>query len=582
MSQLQDILPFTKKLSLLYIDEDQEILLKVGQELRKVFANVDDASDATMGLGFYKLNSYDIVIVDASSSIMSIEQLIKNIKEHNPSQEIIVTSSNTDKEYLLHLYTLGIFRIVTKPLNIQILLSPIIDLANKLKYQSSFLQEDVEKLRSDLMYERKRIGRFMLNEKKLTEKLKSFEDKVHIDRNIYELTRLPSRYALQEALKGEAQSLIYINIDHFDFINSIYGMGKANKLLKECANRLKMFLPNNAELFHITADEFVLLLQQPAPKQDIILAQQIQSQFKEAPVEFAEYSQFIAFSIGIDRGEGKQLFVNAKAASKEARFYGGDNIIVYSPHSPYMKEQRENLYWINVLKKAFDEDKIFTFYQPIVTDTESKVKHYEVLCRLMDENNVFIDANKFINSAKLIGFITHITKIVIDKAFKVFQNNDCSFSINISMYDLHERYLVDFLAYKCKLYNIDPKRVHLEIVEDIVLANLAVIDQQIEALKNQGHPVVVDDFSTKKSLYSRICDIQAEYIKIDGSFTREIETNKANYIIVQGIIDFAKKSGIKTIAEHIEDKRVYEIVKELGVDYVQGYFISKPAADLQE
>ena len=581
MATLKDIVPFTKNLSLLYIDENQEVLVKNTRELSRVFHRVDDASDATMGIGYIKFNTYDIIIVDSNSTIMNINQLIKNIRQKNKFQDIIITTKETSDNALLSLYSLDVNSIVQKPFSFHTLLDGIAYISAKIAHERGSNNTDIEQLQADLLYERKRIGRFMLNEKKLHEKIKSFEDKVHLDKNIYELTRLPSRYALQNAISGKYQSLMYINIDHFDFVNSIYGMGKANKLLRATASRLNMFLPKNGELFHITADEFVILLDEPSKNQDILLAKQIQALFKEAPVEFDDHSHYVIFSIGIDRGEGKKLFINAKSASKEAKYFGGDQSVVYNPKSHYMKEQRENLYWINVLKKAFEEDKVFIFFQPIINNTHPQKKHYEVLCRLMDENENLISAQKFINSAKLVGFITQITKTVIDKAFKVFAKNDYNFSINISMYDLHENYLLDFLHYKCERYNIAPSRVHLEIVEDIIISNSSLIDEQIHTLREKGFPVIIDDFSTEKSLYNRMFDLKAQYIKIDGSFTKEINVNRAHYVIVQGIVAFAKKSGIKTIAEHIESKEIYEMVKELGIDYSQGYYLSKPSSKLE-
>jgi len=591
MTELKEILPLTRELSLLYIDEDQNFLSNITAELKKSFQRVDDASDATMAIGYAKLNSYDLIIIDTSSSIMSINQLVKNLQSISQFQNIILTTSETSKEKLLNIYELCLNAVIKKPFEVNSLLNVIQSVCSKLMHERNYMKPhvdkinegskiDINKLNEDLLYERKRIGRFMLNEKKMSDKIQAYEDKIHINKNIYELTRLPSKYALQASINGTKQSLIYINIDHFDFINSIYGMGKANTLLKECAKRLGMFLAKNAELFHITADEFVILLDEPSEEQDTLLSKQIQALFKEAPIEFSEYNHYVVFSIGIDRGEGKKLFINAKSASKEAKYFGGDQVVIYSAQSEYMQEQRENLHWIGVLKKAFEDDKIFTYYQPIINNSNPEAKHYEVLCRLMDDDDNLIDANKFINSAKLIGFITQITRTVIDKTFKLFQDNDYNFSLNISMYDLREDYLVGFLDYKCKKYNISPDRVHLEVVDDIIISKYASMDNQILRLKEMGYHVIIDDFSTDKSVYNRMFDLKAEFIKIDGSFIRGIDKNRANLIIVQNIVQFAKKSGIKTIAEHIETQREYEIVKKLGIDYSQGYLLGKPSLNL--
>ncbi|SFV64877.1 diguanylate cyclase/phosphodiesterase (GGDEF & EAL domains) with PAS/PAC sensor(s) [hydrothermal vent metagenome] len=461
MAELKDLLPLSKYLSLLYIDENQEFLKSITNVLKKVFSSVDDASDALVGISYLKVHEYDLVIVDSSSAIMSTHNLIKKIQENNPNQEIILTTAEKAQDKLLSFYTLNISALQIKPFKTTLFLDSMLQVLQKLQHHRTYLKPQIEKVNSDLLYERKRIGRFMMNEKTLKQQIDSYKDSAHINKYIYELTKLPSRYGLQDALNGTKQSLLYINIDHFDFVNTTYGMGKANKLLKETALMLKKFLPTNANLYHITADEFVLLLDDPVEKQGLLLASQIQALFKESAVEFDGHSHGIAFSIGIDNGEGNKLFINAKAASKEARHYGGSAIVSYDIHSEYMKEQRESLYWVGVLQKAFDDDKIFTYYQAIVSNNTTKTKHYEVLCRLMDHNNKLVDANKFIRSAKQVGFITQITRIVIDKAFKLFQKNDYNFSINISMHDLHEDYILGFLNYKCEHYGISPSRVIL-------------------------------------------------------------------------------------------------------------------------
>lgn len=580
MAELKDLLPFTKDLSLLYIDENQEFLTSVTSALKKVFLRVDDANNVTLGLGHLKVHRYDIVVVDSTSAIMDVKNLLKNIRLNSNFQEIILTTKDSSPANLMSLYSYQTSYVLTKPFDTASFLDSILMLSKKLKYTRSFLQDDLNKLNEDLLYERKRIGRSMLKEKKLQDEIENYKNSVHINKNIYELTRLPSRYALQDMLDGREQSAMYLNIDHFDFINTTYGMGKANKLLKESAVELSRFLPTNAQLFHITADEFVILLTGPTEDQSNLLAQQIQAFFKESPVSFGEYSHNVIFSIGIDNGVGKKLFINSKAASREARHYGGNQVVTYNIDSSYMQEHRSSLYWIEILKKAFNEERILTYYQPIVSNLKEETKHYEVLCRLMDENGVLVDASKFIKSAKQAGLITQITKLVIDKTFKLFKDNDYNFSINISMYDLHENYLFAFLNYKCERYNISPSRVHLEIVEDIIINKSQELDTQILGLKNMGYHVILDDFGTDKAAYNRMFDLKAEFIKVDGTFIKKLSQNKEYQLIVKNIVDFSKKNGIKTIAEHVENQETYDIVKALGIDYSQGFFIGQPSVNL--
>ncbi|MDQ7043340.1 MAG: GGDEF domain-containing response regulator, partial [Sulfurimonas sp.] len=330
MAELKDLLPLSKSLSLLYIDENQEFLTNITTVLKKVFANVDDASDAIVGISYLKVHKYDLVIVDANSAIMSAQQLIEKIRENSPYQEIIFTTTDKSADEILNLYALNVASLQMKPFKTTIFLDTIMQVLEKLHHHRGYLNSQIEKINNDLLYERKRIGRFMMKEKTLNQQIQTYRNSVHINKFIYELTKLPSRFALQDALdKGTKQSLLYINIDHFDFVNTTYGMGKANKLLKETALKLKQFLPTNANLYHITADEFVLLLDEPSQNQSMLLSSQIQSFFKESPVEFDGHAHRVSFSIGIDSGEGKKLFINAKVASKEARYYGGCSIVTY-------------------------------------------------------------------------------------------------------------------------------------------------------------------------------------------------------------------------------------------------------------
>ena len=541
MAELKELKHITQNLSLLYIDENQKFLTDITTVLKKFFFKVDDASDAVLGLDYLKVNKYDLIILDSNSDIMTTEQLIENIRSYNKFQDIIMTTPINTQEKLLYFHTLILNAVVPKPFKATSFLDTILAVTEKMKNTREYLRVDIDTLEDKLASQKRQIGRFMIQQKELNKQIVNLENSVYIDKYIHELTKLPSRFALQEALDGREQSLIYINIDNFEFVNSTYGMGKANKMLKECSKKLKLFLPRNTVLYHITADEFVILIDDPSKDQAFILANQIQSLFKESVVEFDTYTHFVVFSMGIDSGNGKKLFINAKAASKEARYYFGNQIVIYNPYSDYMKEQRNSLYWIGVLKKAFDDDKIFTYYQPIITNSDSKIKHYEVLCRLLDENNILVDAGKFIHSAKQVGLITQITRAVIDKAFKLFTTNSFNFSINISMHDLHENYLLNFLEYKCKKYNITQSRVHLEIVEDIIMSETDILDRQIIDLKHKGYHVIVDDFGTDKSAYNRMFELEAEFIKIDGSFIKELSRDKSHQIIVKSIVDFAKK-----------------------------------------
>ncbi|MDX1295291.1 MAG: EAL domain-containing protein [Sulfurimonadaceae bacterium] len=604
MAELQELLPFTKKLSLLFVDPQDELRTPLCGALKKIFSLVDEATDGYDALNQYKINQYDIVIIDGTVPGMTAMQLVKNIKSVKAGQQIIYTVPAQPKpEEMSLLLNMGLSGFIVKPYNVESLLDTLsesvqvsynrmqqqelIDRYKTTKGQHEKLLEDAkvteQKLKDELMYERKRLGRLMQSQKELQKNIDTYEDKIGSIRNVNELTGAASKHALQEALKQEGpKALLYLNIDNFDIINSIFGMGQGNKVLLESVKRLENFLPNNARLFHITADEFVILINNPVASQESLLAEQVLALFKEAPIEVDGNKYNILFSIGVDRGEGAGLFVHAIDASKEAKAHGGGCIRYYKSDSDYIVSQRHNLYWINLVRTAIDENRLTAYYQPIISNVDNTVQHYEVLCRIIDENNQVVSAERFIKAAVLAGLSTQISRIVIDKAFKHFSGNDYRFSININKSDLEEDYLESFLTYKCDRYNIEPERVYLELVEDSSMDSARNMVRQIEKLRALGFHIAVDDFGTEHSMLSRMLQFQADFIKIDSTFIKDLNSNPFHRLVVENIVQFAKKAGMKTVAEHVDSEEIHQIVHDLGVNFSQGYYIGKPVAGTKQ
>lgn len=601
MAELQDLLPYTKKLSILYIEPDDILREKVVTLLRKIFAMVDESSDGYDALNNYKINHHNIVVYDLDTPNSFGLQLLQNLKSGNAQQEVVITAKQVKPEEIVKMVNMGISGYSLKPYKMSEFLSvlqrsaanayqslqnsELLERTKKHKLQQEKLielsDEKEVKYKEQISYERKRIGRLMVRQKELESQVENFNQELENVKLKNDLTGTLSKFALQQDLsKAGSKALIYLNIDHFDLINTIYSMGYGNKVLKECAARIEKYLPSNASLYHITADEFAILIMEPVAQQESLLADQILSLFKEASVVINEHSFDLLFSIGITRGEGAELFVRAKSASKEAKSLGGANVAMFDMNSEYMQTQRNNLFWIKEIKLAMEENRLLTHYQPIINNQDKTTTHYEVLCRLVDTKGEVSDAVKFIEPLRVAGLVSQVTRVVIDKSFKYFANNSFNFSINISREDLQENYLEQFLDYKCDKYQINPNRVYLEIVEDSSLANTQLIITQIKRLRALGFHITVDDFGSEYSIFSRMLRFHADFIKIDHSFVQDLDTNQAHRLVVENIVSFAKKAGIKTVAEHVENEALQEQVNALGVDYSQGYFIGKPAAEI--
>ena len=599
MIELQDLLPYTKKLKLLCVDSDDTIRQSLVKTFSRIFAQVDDAADGYDGLNHFKINQHDLIITETDLRNYSALQMIEQIRKISPSQHVIAISKDKDVESLLAWSNSGIQGYVLKPINMQILLESMYKSCSflyanaqklqqvedfaKIKAQKQQLQTHYEanenKLQAALAYERKRLGRLLAQEKALLARVRDSEAKVKSIRYSDDLTGLKNKHALKDAIAKEGEkALLFIDMDHFESINTLYGMGYGNKVLKETASRLERFLPSNTDLFRISADEFVILIDAPTPNQELLLSQQILSMFQQAPIIIGDIEFDISFSMGMDRGSHSQLFVHAKTASSEAKEKGRAQMVVFKDNSDYVKRQRETLYWIQTVKDALKNDRVMSYYQPIHNNESRSVDKYEALCRILDKEGNILSANEFIHPAHLAGLTTKISRVMIDKAFKYFSSNSYAFTLNISAQDFHENYLEEFLQYKCDYYHILSSRVYLEVVESITINGTDETLHQIQRLRAKGFNITIDDFGVEQSVFSRLLRLEAKTIKIDSSFIKNIDVNLSHQMIVQNIVAFAKRIGAQTIAEFVETQAVYEKVCELGIDYSQGYYIGEPNA----
>ena len=415
--------------------------------------------------------------------------------------------------------------------------------------------------------------------------LKNYSDLYHKKEQSHRdhITSLLNAESLHDKIKGSSDNaLILMNIDNFDFINTLYGMDMGDKVLSKVAGYLSKMVPSNSTLHRLNADEFVLFLEKPVNNQEDMVSRQIKSFFEMIHFQVERVSFNLRVSIGISSGLDTTLFHHAKMALNEAKENGKNRIVFYNETSPYLRKQKETKFWINEVESALEEDRIRAYYQPIYDNVSRRVVKYEALCRIEDRIKQILQPNDFIPAALISGQMTKLTRAMIDKAFKMFSDNDYDFSINVTQEDFEEVYLLSFLKSKCYLYNINPSRVFIEIVENISFDVTEGHLDQIRALSEHGFKMAIDDFGTESSNYSRFLNIKADYLKIDGRFVNNIDQNKNSQIIVGSIVEFARKIGAKTIAEFVDSPSVLKMIQQLGVDYSQGYYIGKPQPELIE
>jgi EAL domain-containing protein (putative c-di-GMP-specific phosphodiesterase class I) len=237
----------------------------------------------------------------------------------------------------------------------------------------------------------------------------------------------------------------------------------------------------------------------------------------------------------------------------------------------------QNIEWINKIKEALLEDRVVTYYQPIIDNSTGEIVKYETLVRMLDKEGNTVPTWTFLEIAQKSKLYPQVTKIVIDKAFKAFEDfPQYDFSLNLTIDDILSNEITEYIYDKLKHYN-NSNRVIFEITESEEVRDYDCINKFIEKVKKHGVKIAIDDFGSGYANFEHIISIDADFIKIDGSLIKNIDTDKNARIITEAIISFSQKLGKKTIAEFIHCEEIYTIVKELGADYSQGFHLGMPS-----
>jgi EAL domain-containing protein (putative c-di-GMP-specific phosphodiesterase class I) len=254
--------------------------------------------------------------------------------------------------------------------------------------------------------------------------------------------------------------------------------------------------------------------------------------------------------------------------------------LVYSEEISLNRQYESNIKWTKKLSNALKEKNIVTYYQPIVNNSDLSYEKYECLVRMIDEGKV-VSPFFFLDVAKQTRQYFEITETVIYQAFELFKEKDVDFSINLSILDIMEPRVSKYILSMLEKYDIG-SRVVFEIVESEYMENFGSVMDFIHEAKRYNCKIAIDDFGTGYSNFEYLIKLKADYLKIDGSIIKNIHKDENAFLVVSTIVEFSKKLGMKTVAEFVENEEIFKIVKELGIDYSQGYYFSEPKEGLRD
>lgn len=422
----------------------------------------------------------------------------------------------------------------------------------------------------------KKINKFLSS--KVAEKTQELKNSFLFER----LTLLPNRLKLMQdiMLKSDSKSmhLALVNIDSFKDINDLYGYDIGDSIIKELANKIKSICENNSGVYKLPTDEYAIFTTEDISQGDFLLQlQEMVNKIEESKFEVNDNSVFITLSCGVVSNE-KDMMSRADAALQNAK-KDKKSIVVYDSTINSKEKISKNMAGISLLKDAIKEDRITPYFQPIYNTHTQKIEKYESLARIVLADGEVIPPFAFLDIAIKSKLYPEITKAMIRKSFEYFRDKDYEFSINISMHDIQNKKTLQYITDMLKDFN-EPNRVVFEILESDKVEKYEEIRNFIINVKRHGCKIAIDDFGSGYSNFAHIHELNADYLKIDSSLVKFITTDENSRIIVKTIINFASSLGLKTIAEFVEDKDSLDLLEKMGVDFIQGYYIGKPAPEL--
>ena len=558
MVDISELATQTKDITVLYVEDEENVREQTMMILTILFEHIDAAVDGEDGWEKYQKNTYDIVFTDISMPRTDGLELTKRIKEQNPLQKVVIISAYNTADYLFKAIELGVDGFILKPIKMDKMILSIQKLANAIT-ANKFMENYHNRL-----------------EKEVQEKTDIIKQQIVTDK----LTGLQNRFALSQILENleSEKILLLVNIDNFDSVNTIYGYENGNKVICSVANILSKEISNTSKLFYLGSDEFAILSDIISDEESKKYAEELQLHISKLPIDLDTNSLKCTATIAVAKGK-QELLKYAHIALKEGKKEGKNRIKFYSSDLTTEKLQRQIQEYTPIIRNAIEEDSIIPFFQPIIDNATKQINKYECLARIINKDAIYTPSN-FINIAQMIGLLPQITKIMIDKSFKVFQHNNYSFSFNITEADLNEEYLYDYLSLKLQEYKITPDRVILEVLEGVSASGVTNALEQLAKLQELGFLIAIDDFGAKNSNFGRVQAMNVDFIKIDGNFIENINQDEKSYSIVKAITEFSKSIGTQVIAEFVHNEEVQKIVEELGIEFSQGYYFSEPKQEL--
>jgi diguanylate cyclase (GGDEF)-like protein/PAS domain S-box-containing protein len=389
--------------------------------------------------------------------------------------------------------------------------------------------------------------------------------------------------------EARLHALFYLDLDEFKVVNDTCGHLAGDEMLKQVTGLLKARLRKTDTLARLGGDEFGVLLEDTDLEDARRVGDSLRTEVRSFRFAWQERIFEIGVSIGLVPITGEsldmaQVLSAADAACYVAKESGRNRMHEYQPDDSAVAERYGEMQWIHRIHKAFAEHRFFLYQQTIqpLRPKANEPPLCEIFIRMIDEDGRIASPGAFIPAAERYHLIASIDRWVVHAAFvslacRILSHGDeTCFAINLSGQSIGDEYFLEYVLEEMELTGVEPTRICFEITETAAVGNLTQAMRFIEVLKKYGCRFVLDDFGSGLSSFAYLKNLSVDFLKIDGAFVRDMAGSPVQRALVESIHQIGQVMGIRTIAESVENRQTLDILREIGVDYVQGYGISLP------
>jgi diguanylate cyclase (GGDEF)-like protein len=411
------------------------------------------------------------------------------------------------------------------------------------------------------------------------------------------MTGLYTRDGLEQMFARHAEtegvvtgSVIYVDVDHMHVVNELHGFELGNEIIVRVAELLvPPRLPRDAIAARISGDRFAIVIPDLDSKAAAEVAQELQRAAKLLRIGPAQEQVEVSLSCGVaalvvmPQGLARALAA-AELACKGAKKHGRDRVETYACGDDSMMRRHDDVVAVGKLRSALRNDGLLLYAQRIVPlQDKQDPGGYEILMRIRDKDGSIVTPGALIAAAQRYQLLPTVDRWVMSRALQtlaafrgLLKSSGISISINVSGQSFGDEAFTSLFTEQLRSSNLPAGSVTIEITEQAALSNLGRASDMVARLAGMGCRIALDDFGTGANSLAYLKGLQIARVKIDGSFVRDVVNNKRSQATVRGIVELAKGFSIDTVAEYVETRGIADKVRELGVDYAQGYAFGRP------